>query len=58
MKNDEDKNPSAVALGRASWAKRKKRKSRAQIRANFKRLSVLAAKKRSLDKATRLSRSA
>jgi hypothetical protein len=56
MKSDADKNPAAVALGNASWDKRKKGKTKAEIRANFKRLSTLAAKKRSLDKAARLSR--
>jgi hypothetical protein len=58
MKSDADKNPSAVALGNASWDKRKKGKTKAQIKADFTRLSTLAAKKRSLDKAARLSRSA
>ncbi len=58
MKSDEEKNPSAVALGRASWAKRRKGKTKAQIKADFTRLSALAAKKRSLDKAKRSMSSA
>jgi hypothetical protein len=53
MKNDEDKNPAAVSLGNASWAKRSKGKTEKQITAAFKKLSMLAAKKRSLDKAKR-----
>jgi hypothetical protein len=56
MKSDAEKNPSAVALGNASWATRKKGKTKAQIRADLTRLAELAAKKRSLDKAARLSR--